>query len=112
MKHKARQSNDSRIESAAKLIEIETGLKMTICELKSEDLSFVFVEFEFFFGSFSGFEFLVVGGAGSSDRGPDAAVGSGGGVDIVGVDVGVEALEEENGDLEEGERESEKESES
>ncbi|KAI7999402.1 Auxin transporter-like protein 4 [Camellia lanceoleosa] len=57
---------------------------------------------------FSGFEFLVVGGAGSSNRGPEAAVGSCGGVDLVGVDVGVEALEEENGDLEEGERESEK----
>ncbi|KAI8013758.1 THO complex subunit 4A [Camellia lanceoleosa] len=78
---------------------------MTICELESEDLSFVFVEFEFFFGSFFGFEFLVVGGAGSSNRGPEAAVRSCGRVDLVGVDLGVEALEEENGDLEEGERE-------
>ncbi|KAI8010460.1 hypothetical protein LOK49_LG06G02712 [Camellia lanceoleosa] len=38
---------------------------------------------------FSGFEFLVVGGAGSSNRGPEAAVGSCGGVDLVGVDVGL-----------------------
>lgn len=70
-------------------------------EFEPEDLGFVFVELETGFGSFSGFGIWV--GSGPADGGSEAVGVGGGGCDVVWVDVGVEAVEEEGGDVEERE---------
>lgn len=76
---------------------------MSVIELQPKDLSFVLVELELVFGSFSGSQFSWVVAAGSSDRGADTRLGLIGWVDIVGMDVSVETLEKEDWDLEERE---------
>lgn len=78
-------------------------------ELEPEDLGLVLVEFEAGFGSFSGFGIRV--GSRPADGGPDAVGAGGGGGDVVGVDVGVEGVEEEDGDVEEREERVEREGE-
>ena len=92
------QGDGGRIESCLKLIEEEPGLEVAVGEPEPEDLGLAFVELEPIFGLFSGFGFWV--GAGPAYRGPGAVAC---GADVIWVDVGVEALEEEDGDLEERE---------
>lgn len=81
---------------------------MVFVEFDSEDLCVGFVEFGFVvvFGSVSSSELFVVGFGmivgGTSDRGSDSGVVL---VEILGLDVGAEAVEEDDWDFEEVEDE-------
>lgn len=81
---------------------------MVFVELDSEDLGVGFVEFGFVLGSVSSSELLIVGFGmivgvgGTTDRGSDSASGV---VvvlaEVLGLDVGAEAVEEDDWDSEE-----------
>lgn len=83
--------------------EVEAGLEVAVGEAEAEDLSVGFVELELVFGSVPS---LVVVGFWPSDRGADGGICLIGG-EVFGVDVGVEVLEKEGGEIERGEEERE-----
>lgn len=85
---------------------------MTFGEFQPEDLSFTLVELEFVLGFLSGLGLVGVRGAWPPNSRPDSTGSGGVGVDVVGMDVSVEAMEEESWDLEEREEEGERDCES
>lgn len=110
MEQKGEKCSEGESESDAVVIDEETRLEVILVESDSEDLSIVFVEIGlvlrlvplFEFGGSFGRQGLVSVDAGAADGG-SGAVGLRLGIRV---DVGLETVEEEEGDFEEGEGET------
>lgn len=108
MKQQGQKSNNGEIKSAVKVAEINSGLEVTFGEFESEDLSFTLVELEFVLGFLSGLGLVGIHGAWPPNSRSDSTGCSGVGIDVIGMDVSVEAMEEESWDLEKREEEGER----
>lgn len=108
MKQQRQKSDKSKVEGTVKFAEVNSGLEVTFGEFQSKDLSFILIKLESFFGFLPGLGLFGVGGAGPSNCRSYTARCRGVGIDIVWMDVSVEAMEKESWDLEEREDERER----
>lgn len=108
MKQQREKPNNREIKSTVKLAEVNSGLEVTFGEFQSKDLSFILIKLKSFFGFLSGLELFGIYGAWPSNCRSDSARGGGIGIDIIWMNVSVEAMEKESWDLEEGEEERER----